>query len=120
VVFAWRIAERLRHSAVPSASLNSVPIALPPALPDAERALLRAAMQTHVGVDRNADGLQSALGDIDRIENRVGTANEIVAARLIAGAALARQESRGAHFRSDFPAPAAVLQRTFISGAIGR
>jgi L-aspartate oxidase len=114
VVFAWRIAERLRGSAVPSAPLNAVPTALPPALPDAERALLRGAMQTHVGVARNADGLQWALDEIDKIESRVGTANEIVAARLIAGAALAREESRGAHFRSDFPEPGAALQRTFI------
>jgi L-aspartate oxidase len=71
-------------------------------------------MQTHVGVARNADGLQWALDEIDKIESRVGTANEIVAARFIAGAALAREESRGAHFRSDFPEPGAALQRTFI------
>jgi succinate dehydrogenase/fumarate reductase flavoprotein subunit len=33
--------------------------------------------------------------------------NQAVAARLIACSALERRESRGAHFRRDFPGPAA-------------
>jgi succinate dehydrogenase/fumarate reductase flavoprotein subunit len=33
--------------------------------------------------------------------------NQTLVARLIAASALARRESRGAHFRRDFPTPAA-------------
>ncbi|MEY4784484.1 MAG: hypothetical protein RIR41_2419, partial [Pseudomonadota bacterium] len=43
----------------------------------------------------------------------VGPARAIVAARLITAGALARQESRGGHYRSDFPETAAP-HRTFI------
>ena len=42
-----------------------------------------------------------------------GLANMLAAARLIAGAALLRQESRGGHFRLDFPAAnPALAQRS--------
>jgi L-aspartate oxidase len=34
---------------------------------------------------------------------------------LIAGAALSRHESRGGHFRSDYPKTAALAERTFTT-----
>ncbi len=38
-------------------------------------------------------------------------ANKALVARLIVAAALDREESQGAHYRSDYPAPAAAWRR---------
>src|SRR5512141_205882 len=69
---------------------------------------VRRVMWDHVGIDRSAKGLQEGQRLLSEIETRlpVGAteeANMIETARLIARAALLRQESRGGHFRSDFP-----------------
>lgn len=113
VVFAHRIAERLRESAAPIEA-NAQPAHAPPVLPADARAALRARMQADVGVDRDSAGLTRALADIDALIAAHGHANELITARLIAAAALAREESRGGHYRSDFP-NASKPQRTFCS-----
>ena len=46
------------------------------------------------------------------LEARFGMAAPLTVARLMTEAALARQESRGAHFRSDFQAHAAVARHS--------
>jgi L-aspartate oxidase len=70
-------------------------------------ARLRKTMTENVGVVRDGAGLRSAVLALRDIEASAGSdsqlANMALAARFIAGAALARQESRGAHFRSDAP-----------------
>jgi succinate dehydrogenase/fumarate reductase flavoprotein subunit len=87
---------------------------------------LREVMWEGAGLVRDADSLHRALGTIERIErdlDRVAVSgdpamntawqdwlsvrNQTLVARLIAASALARRESRGAHFRRDFPTPAA-------------
>ena len=87
---------------------------------------LRDVMWDGAGLVRDGESLRGALAEIDRIEAALGTVgvpgdpslntawqdwlslrNQVVAARLIARSALERRESRGAHFRRDFPAPAA-------------
>lgn len=65
--------------------------------------ILRTNMTKHCGVRRNAQGLNELLGIIEGLIDRVGAANPLIAARMIAGSALAREESRGGHFRDDFP-----------------
>jgi len=65
--------------------------------------ILRTNMTKHCGVRRNAQGLNSLLDTIEGLIERVGPANPLIAARMIAGAALAREESRGGHFRDDYP-----------------
>jgi L-aspartate oxidase len=69
---------------------------------------VRNVMWNHVGIDRTAKGLRQGLELLADIETRLPEgateeANMIETARLIAGSALQRKESRGGHFRSDFP-----------------
>lgn len=67
---------------------------------------MRKAMTDGVGVVRDATGLKSALRVIAEVEANAMTEtmrNMTATATLIAAAALAREESRGGHFRSDFP-----------------
>ena len=64
---------------------------------------LRTAMTAHAGVVRDAEGLQTLISLIDRLQSQHGPAAVLLAARLIAQAALDRRESRGGHYRSDYP-----------------
>ena len=84
-----------------------------PELPDDALTELRQTMTREVGVVRRAQGLARALTVIDRLAERHGRALPLVAARLVAAAALERRESRGAHFRADFPQTAVAPRRTF-------
>ncbi len=87
---------------------------------------LRDTMWDHAGLVRDAAGLHRALATLEDLTSRLqavgvpahaslNTAwqdwlnldNQLVVARLIVLSALDRRESRGAHFRRDFPALAA-------------
>ena len=81
-------------------------------------AAIRDLMWRSVGLFRTREGLEHAVSALDaayaieRERIRAATPdadawrryNLVTVARLIAGAALRREESRGAHFRADFPA----------------
>ncbi len=69
---------------------------------------LRRIMTDLVGVERDADGLRQALRGIAHLEasaEQVTSAylNMTTSATLVAAAALKRTESRGGHFRTDYP-----------------
>jgi L-aspartate oxidase len=69
---------------------------------------VRNVMWEHAGIDRTAKGLRKCLMLLDGIAKRlpVGATEEqnmVDTSRLIAEAALMRKESRGGHYRSDFP-----------------
>jgi L-aspartate oxidase len=69
---------------------------------------VRRVMWDYVGIDRSAKGLRDGLEHLADIETRLPAgateeANMIDTARWIARAALMRKESRGGHYRSDFP-----------------
>ena len=60
------------------------------------------------GIDRTARGLRDAMAQLDEIDDLlpVGAteeANMVETARLIVESSLMRKESRGGHYRSDFP-----------------
>jgi L-aspartate oxidase len=74
-----------------------------PELPADTLAELRRHMTADAGVSRNAAGLSRLIDWIGAAERANGAALPLVAARLVAEAALARRESRGGHFRADFP-----------------
>ncbi|MDE0083572.1 MAG: fumarate reductase/succinate dehydrogenase flavoprotein subunit [Gammaproteobacteria bacterium] len=84
---------------------------------------LQETMQSGVGIIRDRAKLESSIGAIGRLRERAGRAaspgsreynggwhtaldlhNLLTAAEAVARAALAREESRGAHTRDDFPA----------------
>lgn len=115
MVFAHRAATRLREDAA-SAHRATGGAPAPMLLPEALLSL-RALMSAHVGVVREGHGLSAACDTLDDWIAKHGAASPLVAARLIARAALARTESRGGHYRRDFPETAANPHRTFIAGA---
>jgi L-aspartate oxidase len=113
-VFGRRAGEAARDTAFASAPLVRIPVA--PELPAPALATLRQAMSRDAGVVRDAAGLARLVGEIDRLQAEHGRALPLVAARLVADAALARRESRGGHFRADYPETKAP-ERTFVTAA---
>jgi len=92
--------------------------ALAPDLPAEALAALRIAMSRDAGVVRDAAGLARLVDQIDALQAAHGRSPPLVAARLTAAAALARRESRGGHYRADFPLTRAP-ERTFVTAADG-
>ncbi|HDP69721.1 MAG TPA: L-aspartate oxidase [Actinobacteria bacterium] len=75
---------------------------------------LRKIISSYVGVVRDKEGLKKALAEISKLSEEVfeiqfdevegfELQNMLIVAELIIQSALAREESRGAHFRGDFP-----------------
>ncbi len=80
---------------------------------------LRRIMTTHVGVRRTGDGLRKALLRVAELTRAHADcpdfANMAATATLIAASAFSRRESRGAHWRDDFPtSDPAQAQRSTI------
>jgi L-aspartate oxidase len=69
--------------------------------------VIRTAMSRHVGVERNAEGLTKALAILESVGEAADgdpvIENATIAARFITECALRRKESRGGHYRSDYP-----------------
>jgi L-aspartate oxidase len=114
VVFGARAAEDLGGRTWPAAKRPKIAtVPAPPRLAAHEQAL-RHLMTRAVGVQRDAGSLAHALGHIVALERDAPSAslrNLATTALLIAAAAHDRRESRGAHFRRDFPTPDARQAR---------
>lgn len=106
---AGRAAAQERPSAAP---LLRAPPA--PELTAGDLTGLRLAMSRDAGVVRDAAGLSRLIAHIDALRAARGEVPSLVAARLVAAGALARRESRGGHFRSDYPQSEAP-ERTLVT-----
>jgi fumarate reductase flavoprotein subunit len=101
-------------------------------------ARLRTVMWDHVGLIRTGDNLKHALGEIEEIGRRAEGAavpggrafnlawqdwlnlqSQATAAWLICRSAWERAESRGSHFRKDFPEPLGELFNVYVGFADG-
>jgi L-aspartate oxidase len=126
VVYAARIAEDIAGKAI------SPPHAIPAGLitdagglvpPFTEKAL-RDLMGAHAGVVRDDERLVEAVVALARLEGdstSLTLRNMATTALLVATSALVRRESRGAHYRADYPADnPALAQRTMTTLAAAR
>jgi L-aspartate oxidase len=129
LVFGARVAEDLR-ARVPVAQVPRAPrlaggIGIGIGGPgDAElTSAVRRLMWAKVGVVRDAAGLGFAIDELERLASRhpqaAGEARNLLdVGRLVAAAALERRESRGGHYRSDYPAAdPAWRHRLFLTAA---
>lgn len=111
VVFGARIADQLREKEVsqphePGAPADRMDLPSKPADPDA-LIKIRNAMSSGCALIRSQDSLNATLDVIHALniypDMTSGLKSALVAAELIAQGALMREESRGGHYRSDFP-----------------
>ncbi|MFT3995856.1 MAG: L-aspartate oxidase [Asticcacaulis sp.] len=110
---ASQAAAREMRTFAPDTQKALRPAPVPRLSPEALRHL-RDAMQAHAAVIRDAAGLKALIATLDDLQQTFKGALPLVAARLIAQCALQRQESRGSHYRQDYPVTDAVAQRTFV------
>jgi L-aspartate oxidase len=140
VVYARRVASGIRGMRTSRDELPLPILGAPDApIPGTEKDLdaiivaTRQSVSRHVGIVRSGNGLQHALRQCRILDRRLGQVamgelrnpaasfervlrwsearNLLLVARLVALAALDREESRGAHFREDFPNPLPEWQR---------
>ena len=75
-------------------------------------------MSSHVGVIRDGAHLAEAVrafAAIERDTGNIALRNMATSALLVAASALSRRESRGAHFRSDYPNGKPALARRTLT-----
>jgi L-aspartate oxidase len=80
-------------------------------------------MWSKVAIVRDGEGLAQATRQLASWQESLGQAaghldyeirNMVLVGRLIAEAALIREESRGAHYRGDFPSTEPIWQRHIV------
>ncbi len=116
VVFAARIADRLRESKIttPGALSRSLP---PVDLEEQRLSVLRQGMAMHCGVVRTAEGLSGLLSDIIDMKSEFemdAAPRALQVSELIVRSAIHREESRGGHYRDDFPDKSEDARRNFL------
>jgi L-aspartate oxidase len=117
-----RIAEG--KAASPSRAVSNGPV-----VPDTENVIaeIQDLMWQNAGIVRSGKNLKAAIEHLERIEPKVAhpqtrraheAANLHTVALLVVRSALAREESRGAHYRTDFPAhdDARFLKHSIVKG----
>ncbi len=127
VVFAKRAIERTLSGEERPLDPAADAVTLAPAAAPAARPPTRLEAQTllweKVGIRRDGPGLTQAAATLASWEAALPApadrpthelANILLTGRLIAEAALRREESRGAHFRTDFPEPREEWKRHIV------
>ena len=123
VVFAARIAEDI-SGLLPAPKLNPWPQdeqvdPTPPIGDSTPMKQLRRIMSSSFGVIRTREGMEEglrAIRELSAANAQQRFENSLATARLIGTCALLREESRGGHFRTDFPEPNPdMAKRTFIT-----
>jgi L-aspartate oxidase len=114
VVYAARIAEDIDGRTIPAPARSPAAPINPrnSDMPAFSEQSLRAMMASHVGVIRDADRLAEAVRTFAAIEcdsGNIALRNMAATALLVAASAWSRRESRGAHYRADYPAGKPVL-----------
>jgi L-aspartate oxidase len=133
LVFAWRCAEQLPkddarswpelEAAMPVVSVDNEPHRTAKVV---DRAELQALMWSFVGIERSGHGLKEAalrLASMKPVGDSVyelETANLLELANAMVRAALHRKESRGAHFRMDYPEVHEEFQHPTVCSAAPR
>lgn len=112
-VFGTRAGAAAREAVAPTSRVE--PADVLPDLKGAALLTLRRAMSRHAGVVRDADGLTKLIDTVDGLRAAHGDGPILATAGLVAHAALDRRESRGGHFRTDFPGLIEPAARTFIT-----
>jgi len=117
LVFAWRCAafinEGKQHSGLLQQDREPTILQLDQpstiATTPLDRITLQTLMWNAAGIERNGKSLEAAAAQLRGFHTtgetiaELETANLLALARVLVPAALARQESRGAHFRDDYP-----------------
>jgi L-aspartate oxidase len=128
VVFAMRIAQRTQEAnANPTPAPASESYTLPerdvPAHPLEDVSHLQDLLWEKAGIIRSGEGLEEAAQKLAAWQKGLEPGctrpqkekwNLVLVGRLLVEAALLREESRGAHFRSDFPHPSLTWQKHII------
>jgi L-aspartate oxidase len=132
VVFSKRIVQRSETTAAPrhgkKQSGKTISCCLPerdalPRVPSLNLPNLQSLMWDKVGIIRSGKSLKEAaniLATWESLSSQPGDRpsyelnNLVLCARLVTEAALLREESRGAHFRTDFPRTSSEWQRHIV------
>tara|TARA_Y100000052_G_scaffold27195_1_gene34099 strand:+ start:17129 stop:18661 length:1533 start_codon:yes stop_codon:yes gene_type:complete len=117
VVFAARIADRLRDTPDRDINDSGEPSCEVPQLANDELQILRQRMEIECGVVRSHAGLSALVDWLDeRSEAYEGLLRPraLTVSDLIARSALRRTESRGGHYRADFPETGEPAKRSYV------